>query len=103
MLFRHGVKQPRSPWSDGPEYVTQCPIRPGTRFTQSIVLSDEIGTLWWHAHSEWSRATVNGLLFVYPQVGDTNPFPNPYAEVPLVLGTKLNTNYSNEIVYLIYI
>lgn len=22
----HGVKQPKYPWSDGPEYITQCPI-----------------------------------------------------------------------------
>ena len=26
---RHGVKQPRNPWSDGPVYITQCPIKPG--------------------------------------------------------------------------
>ncbi|KAM7514629.1 hypothetical protein LguiA_004212 [Lonicera macranthoides] len=25
----HGVKQQRNPWSDGPEYITQCPIQPG--------------------------------------------------------------------------
>ncbi|KAF7820365.1 laccase-15-like [Senna tora] len=25
-LHWHGVKQPRYPWSDGPEYITQCPI-----------------------------------------------------------------------------
>ncbi|KAK6130630.1 hypothetical protein DH2020_035605 [Rehmannia glutinosa] len=56
----HGVKMPRYPWSDGPEYVTQCPISPGTKFSQRIVLSDEEGTLWWHAHSEWSRASVYG-------------------------------------------
>ncbi|KAM3287325.1 hypothetical protein P3S67_020755 [Capsicum chacoense] len=30
----HGVKQPRYPWSDGPEFVNQCPIRPGTNFSQ---------------------------------------------------------------------
>jgi laccase len=85
-VCRHGAKQPRYPWSDGPEFVTQCPIRPGTSFSQRIVLSDEIGSMWWHAHSEWSRATVHGLLIVYPQRGDNYPFPNPYAEVPLVLG-----------------
>lgn len=84
---RHGVKQPRHPWSDGPEYITQCPIRPGTNFTQQIDLSDEIGTLWWHAHSDWSRATVHGLLVVYPQLNDTYPFPMPFAQVPLLLGT----------------
>ncbi|KAL0324924.1 UNVERIFIED_CONTAM: Laccase-14 [Sesamum radiatum] len=82
----HGVKQPRYPWSDGPEYVTQCPIRPGTRFNQKILLSDEIGTLWWHAHSDWSRATVHGALIVYPKKKNDYPFPVPDVEVPIILG-----------------
>ncbi|KAG8369250.1 hypothetical protein BUALT_Bualt15G0132000 [Buddleja alternifolia] len=85
-LHWHGVKQPRYPWSDGPEYITQCPIRPGTRFSQKIVLSDEIGTLWWHAHSDWSRATVHGALIVYPKKRNDYPFPKPHAEVPIILG-----------------
>ncbi|CAL4967007.1 unnamed protein product [Urochloa decumbens] len=28
-LHWHGVDQPRNPWFDGPEYITQCPIQPG--------------------------------------------------------------------------
>ncbi|PWA44508.1 Cupredoxin [Artemisia annua] len=53
----YGVKQPRYPWSDGPEFITQCPIQLGSRFNQKIILSGEEGTLWWHAHSDRSRAT----------------------------------------------
>ena len=83
------MKQPRNPWSDGPEFITQCPIMPGKSFTQKISLSDEIGTLWWHAHSDWSRATVHGQMFIYPKRGDSYPFPRPHAEVPMVLG-KIN-------------
>ena len=83
------MKQPRYPWSDGPEYITQCPIRPGTRFSQKIVFSDEIGTLWWHAHSDWSRATVHGSLIVYPKEGDSYPFPTPAAEIPIILGVLI--------------
>ncbi|XP_076925439.1 laccase-14-like [Bidens hawaiensis] len=82
----HGVKLPRYPWSDGPEFITQCPIQPGTRFSQKVVLSDEEGTLWWHAHSDWSRATVHGLLVVSPKIGTSFPFPKPHAEVPVILG-----------------
>ncbi|KAL8487005.1 hypothetical protein ACS0TY_023632 [Phlomoides rotata] len=82
----HGVKQPRYPWSDGPEYITQCPIQPGTQFSQRIVLSDEIGTLWWHAHSDWSRATVYGALIIYPKKGSDYPFPKPAGEIPIILG-----------------
>ncbi|XP_068304464.1 laccase-15-like [Pyrus communis] len=82
----HGVKQPRNPWSDGPEYVTQCPIQPGARFTQTIIFSSEEGTLWWHAHSEWDRATVHGAIVIYPKKGATYPFPKPHAEFPIILG-----------------
>jgi hypothetical protein len=70
--YRHGVKQPRNPWSDGPENITQCPIKPGKNFTQEIIFSDEEGTLWWHAHSDWTRATVHGAIII-------SPAPNNYS------------------------
>ncbi|XP_050232819.1 laccase-15-like [Mercurialis annua] len=82
----HGVKQPRNPWSDGPEYITQCPIQPGATFRQKVIFSGEEGTLWWHAHSEWWRAEVHGAIFIYPKPGTSYPFPQPYAEVPIILG-----------------
>ncbi|KAK1357245.1 Laccase [Heracleum sosnowskyi] len=82
----HGVKQPRNPWSDGPEYITQCPIQPGASFTQRVILSDEEGTLWWHAHSDWTRATVHGAIQIYPKHGSKYPFPTPYKDVPIILG-----------------
>ncbi|RVW79266.1 hypothetical protein VitviT2T_028318 [Vitis vinifera] len=82
----HGVKMPRYPWSDGPEYVTQCPIQPGGKFSQKIIFSSEEGTLWWHAHSDWSRATVHGAIIIYPKKGTSYPFPKPHAEVPILLG-----------------
>ncbi|KAJ9567769.1 hypothetical protein OSB04_003735 [Centaurea solstitialis] len=82
----HGVKQPRNPWSDGPQYITQCPIRPGDSFNYKIIFSMEIGTLWWHAHSDWSRATVHGPIIVYPKHGTTYPFPKPHQEVPIIFG-----------------
>ncbi|KAL6209793.1 hypothetical protein ACLB2K_020732 [Fragaria x ananassa] len=82
----HGVREPRNPWSDGPEYITQCPIQPGGSFNQKIIFSTEEGTLWWHAHSDWSRATVHGAIYVYPKPGTSYPFPKPHAEVPIILG-----------------
>ncbi|KAG9137921.1 hypothetical protein Leryth_023661 [Lithospermum erythrorhizon] len=88
----HGAKQYRFPWSDGPEFITQCPLEPGTKFTQKIVLTDELGTLWWHAHSEWSRATVHGALLVYPEEGTTYPFPKPRGEMQIVLGEWWNSD-----------
>eukprot|EP00261_Vitis_vinifera_P030655 XP_019071898.1 PREDICTED: laccase-14-like [Vitis vinifera] len=77
---------PRYPWTDGPEYITQCPIRPGSKFTQKIILSTEEGTLWWHAHSDWTRATVHGAIIIYPKNGTKYPFHKPDREVPIILG-----------------
>nr|TKS03600.1 laccase [Populus alba] len=82
----HGVKQPEYPWSDGPEYITQCPIQPGGKFSQKVIFSDEEGTLWWHAHSDWTRATVYGAIVIYPNKGTRYPFPAPHADVPIILG-----------------
>ncbi|KAJ4840709.1 hypothetical protein Tsubulata_018898 [Turnera subulata] len=86
-LTRHGVKQPRNPWSDGPENITQCPIPPGTNFTYQVILSTEEGTLWWHAHSDWSRATVHGAIVIHPALGKTYPYQTPDAEQTIVIGT----------------
>ncbi|KAL9237670.1 hypothetical protein vseg_012191 [Gypsophila vaccaria] len=85
-LHWHGVKQPRNPWSDGPEYITQCPIKSGAMFNQTIIFSDEEGTLWWHAHSQWARATVHGAIIIYPKLGTHYPFATPRYEVPIILG-----------------
>ncbi|XP_055821835.1 laccase-15-like isoform X2 [Solanum dulcamara] len=35
-----------------------------------LIFSDEEGTLWWHAHSQWDRATVHGAIVVYPKLGE---------------------------------
>ncbi|EEF31821.1 laccase, putative [Ricinus communis] len=83
----HGVKQPRIPWFDGPEYITQCPIQPGTNFTYEVIFTTEEGTVWWHAHNEWTRNTVHGAIVVYPEEGSSYPFPKPDAEEVLVLGS----------------
>ncbi|TYI28836.1 hypothetical protein ES332_A05G272500v1 [Gossypium tomentosum] len=89
----HGVKQPRNPWSDGPEYITQCPIQPGTNFTHEIILSDEIGTLWWHAHSDWTRGSVNGAFIILPAENETYPFPTPNADQTIILQSWYNEDY----------
>ncbi|XP_028793263.1 laccase-15-like [Neltuma alba] len=82
----HGVNQPRYPWSDGPEFITQCPLKPGHKFSQKVIFSEEEGTLWWHAHSDYSRATVHGAIVINPKPGTNYPFPKPHAEVPIILG-----------------
>ncbi|XP_042493059.1 laccase-14 [Macadamia integrifolia] len=85
-LHWHGVRQLKNPWSDGPEYITQCPIRTGKNFTYRIEFTTEEGTVWWHAHSGWARATVHGAIIVYPKPGTYYPFPKPHEENPIILG-----------------
>jgi len=84
---RHGVEQLRTGWADGPAYVTQCPIAPGGRFTQRFTISGQEGTVWWHAHYSWLRASVHGAFVIYPKRGKSYPFPKPTAEVPIIIGT----------------
>ncbi|XP_078162177.1 putative laccase-9 isoform X2 [Carex rostrata] len=91
----HGIDQPRDPWSDGPEYITQCPIQPRANYTQRIQLTDEEGTLWWHAHSEFERATVHGAIVIHPKLGTTFPFPKPHKEFTLILGEWFNKNITD--------
>ncbi|XP_047945515.1 laccase-14-like [Salvia hispanica] len=86
----HGVRMPRYPWADGTNLVTMCPITPGNKFRQRMILSDEEGTLFWHAHSDWSRATVYGAIIVLPPTPESYPFPKPHAEIPILLGLWWN-------------
>ncbi|KAJ0020443.1 hypothetical protein Pint_32452 [Pistacia integerrima] len=77
---------------DGPEYVTQCPIRPGQTYTYRFTITNQAGTLWWHAHSRWLRATVYGALIIYPRLGIPYPFPMPKKEIPILLGEWWDRN-----------
>ncbi|XP_002971503.2 laccase-13 [Selaginella moellendorffii] len=80
----HGVRQLRSAWFDGPAYITQCPIQPNQTFTYNFTVTEQRGTLWWHAHINWLRATVHGAFIIHPKPGLGYPFPKPEKEVPLV-------------------
>lgn len=81
------MKQPRNPWYDGPEYVTQMPIQSGQSLTYEVIFSDKEGTLWWHSHSDWSRATVHGAIVIKPPRGTAYPYhTQPDDEHVLVLG-----------------
>ncbi|XP_047328827.1 laccase-12-like [Impatiens glandulifera] len=88
----HGIRQMRTAWSDGPEFITQCPIRPGTSYTYRFTVEGQEGTLWWHAHSSWLRATVYGALIIHPKQGTSYPFAKPNRETPLILGEWWNAN-----------
>ncbi|KAF5191842.1 Laccase-4 [Thalictrum thalictroides] len=83
---RHGIRQLRTGWADGPAYITQCPIQPGQNYIYNFTITGQRGTLWWHAHIFWLRATVHGAIVVLPKRGIPYPFPKPSEEVVVILG-----------------
>ncbi|KAK8993131.1 hypothetical protein V6N11_033235 [Hibiscus sabdariffa] len=91
-LHWHGVFQKGSCWADGTNLVTQCPIRPGHKYTHKFRIIDQEGTLWWHAHVPALRATIYGALVIRPKSGHSYPFPKPHREVPILLGEWWNAN-----------
>ncbi|XP_028804896.1 laccase-3-like [Neltuma alba] len=82
----HGLRMLRNPWADGPGYVTQCPIQPGASYTYRFTITNQEGTLWWHAHVGFLRATVYGAIIIYPRLGSRYPFPVPRRESLVHLG-----------------
>ncbi|CAL5192175.1 unnamed protein product [Lathyrus oleraceus] len=87
----HGVFQLLSAWADGPEYITQCSIRPENKYTYKFKVTQQEGTVWWHAHASALRATVHGAFIIQPRSGRF-PFPKPYKEVPIILGDWYDGN-----------
>ncbi|KAL9245873.1 hypothetical protein vseg_019473 [Gypsophila vaccaria] len=86
----HGLRQYRNGWADGPAYITQCPIQTGQSYTYTFDVTGQRGTLWWHAHISWLRATVYGALVIMPKQGTSYPFPQPHMEANLLLGEWWN-------------
>ncbi|KAK6943538.1 Multicopper oxidase, type 1 [Dillenia turbinata] len=82
----HGIRQLRTGWYDGPAYITQCPIQPGQSFLYNFTITGQRGTLLWHGHINWLRATVHGAIVILPKLGVPYPFPTPDKEVVVVLG-----------------
>ncbi|XP_022978138.1 laccase-4-like [Cucurbita maxima] len=81
----HGIRQLRTGWADGPAYITQCPIPSGQSYLYNFTITGQRGTLFWHAHILWLRATVHGAVVILPKRGVPYPFPAPHKEVVVVL------------------
>ncbi|GLT29848.1 hypothetical protein SLA2020_046880 [Shorea laevis] len=86
----HGLKQSRNPWFDGPENVTQCLIQPRKNFSYEVITSNEIGTLWWHAHSDWSRATIHSAFVILPPPDELQDSPYQFPSHTLIFSTWFN-------------
>lgn len=54
----HGIRQIGTPWFDGTEGVTQCPILPGDTFVYQFVV-DRV------CHKSWTLTILNSLFFIW--------------------------------------
>ncbi|XP_071707853.1 laccase-17-like [Rutidosis leptorrhynchoides] len=88
----HGIRQLRSGWADGPAYVTQCPIQMGQSYVYNYTVVGQRGTLFWHAHISWLRASLYGPLIILPKLHVPYPFTKPYKEVPIIFGEWFNSD-----------
>ena len=61
-------------------------MQTGQSYVYDFNVTGQRGTLWWHAHILWLRATVYGAIVILPQPGKPYPFPQPYQETNIVLG-----------------
>ncbi|CAN6584840.1 unnamed protein product [Malus baccata var. baccata] len=87
----HGVRQLRTGWADGPAYITQCPIRGGKTYTYKFTVEYQRGTLWWHAHFAWQRASIYGAFVIHPRM--PFPFSAPIQEeFPIIFGEWWNSD-----------
>ncbi|KAL3640519.1 sphingosine N-acyltransferase lac1 [Castilleja foliolosa] len=87
----HGVRQLRTGWADGPAYISQCPIGGGKTYTYNFTVVDQRGTLWWHAHFAWQRASIHGAFIIYPRL--PMPFVGPsriHSDFPIIFGEWWN-------------
>ncbi|KAL2486930.1 Laccase-1 [Abeliophyllum distichum] len=87
----HGIRQLRTGWADGPAYITQCPIGTGKTYTYNFTVINQRGTLLWHAHYSWQRASVYGAFIIYPRM--PFPFSAPVqAHIPIIFGEWWNAD-----------
>jgi laccase len=101
-ICRHGVRQQLNCWADGAGMITQCPIQPNKNFTYRFNVIDQVGTLWWHAHVGFLRASIHGALIIRPRLGpDSYPFPKPDKEIPIVIGLFMQVCSDKELYYLL--
>ncbi|KAL6338702.1 hypothetical protein AAG906_023851 [Vitis piasezkii] len=89
----HGIRQIGTPWFDGTEGVTQCPILPGETFTYEYKV-DRPGTYLYHAHYGMQReAGLYGSIRVSVARGKTEPFSYDYDRSIILSDWYHNTTY----------
>lgn len=71
----HGLFQNGSNSMDGPEFVTQCPIAPGSTYIYDFKVPNQEGTYWYHSHSGPQYGDgLRGMFIIEPENVDAYPF-----------------------------
>ncbi|KAK1231182.1 laccase, multicopper oxidase, benzenediol:oxygen oxidorectuctase [Marasmius sp. AFHP31] len=62
----HGFFQARTSYADGPAFVNQCPIAPGTTFHYAFDTAGQTGNYWYHSHLSTQYCDgLRGAFIVY--------------------------------------
>ena len=78
----HGLEQFNTPWMDGAEIITQCPIAPGTSF-RYIFKASQAGSFWYHSHSGFQRADgLAGGLIIRDRSDSPDKYPIDFVDIP---------------------
>ncbi|KAF2303171.1 hypothetical protein GH714_014341 [Hevea brasiliensis] len=72
--------------------ITQCPIQTGQAYTYNFTITGQRGTLLWHAHISWLRASIYGPIIILPKRNESYPFQKPYKGVPILFGEWFNVD-----------
>lgn len=91
VIHWHGILQQKTPWMDGVQMVTQCPIPQGTTFRYDYEATDA-GTFWYHSHSGVQRTDgLFGSLIIHDD-DDANKkyYDCDYAEHTILVTDWIN-------------
>ncbi|XP_024397494.1 laccase-4 isoform X1 [Physcomitrium patens] len=95
----HGVKQIRTCWADGVPYITMCPLQQNQSFSHRFQLLNQTGTMWYHAHISWLRASVHGPIVLRPRKFESFPFTSPKREITIMIGEWWNNDVEDVLAY----
>ncbi|KAL0460339.1 UNVERIFIED_CONTAM: Laccase-17 [Sesamum latifolium] len=68
------------------------PYSSGQSYVYNFTIIGQRGTLFWHAHISWLRATLYGPIVILPKKNASYPFPKPHKEVPIIFGEWWNAD-----------
>ncbi|XP_061167207.1 uncharacterized protein LOC133176052 [Saccostrea echinata] len=98
----HGIIQRGTPFMDGVDMITQCPILPKQTFEYRF-LASPVGTHWYHSHTGSMRSDgLAGALIVLPRIRPPvkiphEPVPDVDAEFSVVLMDWMRTTAKEKI------